>query len=237
MKFNRAAIFVVSNVEFVAPQFQLLRDWERLLKGLHDNIAPSYPFSAYDVTIDTRSSLADRVLRISLFRGNGIIDIYIDRLSVSFSNLIHDSDITIALDCMNLIEKSLLSYLGIELIREFNIRPTINYISSNNDMSVRDFLTNRFRPSEYFELILKEDDCRTNIFAKFEFQSMDNAWRVGIDLMASTLDEKTLILTCNSYYDPNSRYSDSMIRGQHLIDLLTEFLAQSRIEITTGARF
>lgn len=231
MEFSIEAIFIGLDFVFKSPQFKLLSDYPILLGNFHKHIAGRYPFSTSDISGSGKSGYSNLVAGISLFRGNGQLDVYLDKFSASFVNLVNQNDIDTALDCMTLAEKSLYDIISNEEFLEYNIRPIIHYRSKDDNDSVKDFLTDNFRPQRKYTFISSDKSMAVNNGAKFEFESIVEKWRIGIDLYRSTFDDSVMILNCNSCYLPDGKFNTTTERGNHLSELIGMFLNQVGIKI------
>ena len=236
MEFYPEAIFIGFDVVYKSPQFKLLTDCPALLQSFYKHIAERYPFSTSDISGGLKTEYSNFVARISLFRGNGRLDIYLDKFTASFENLISAKDGEVALDCMQLAEIALTNFVDSSDILEFNIRPIVHYRSKKPDETVRDFLTRRFNPAQQYSFPSNDSEMTIHHGAKFEFESSKEKWRVAIDLYRSTFDDSVLILNCNSYYSPTGVLNTIMERGRHLERFIEMFLQQVGINIDRSSR-
>ncbi len=69
---------------FFGSGFDLSARNMEVLRSFHEGIGSSYPIRSSDMQISRGDRLSEVRVRISLFGGNGLIDVTEDRLSISF---------------------------------------------------------------------------------------------------------------------------------------------------------
>ena len=84
--------------------------------------------------------LSDVNVRITLFNGNGIIDVSVDRMSLAFNNLRTEKDLTICKDCISLSEEALHKSLPAVSPRIIAIKPTVFLELNGGQENVANYL-------------------------------------------------------------------------------------------------
>ena len=110
MKFSIEWFNMTYDVEFAAPAFDLPSNNTSVLKAFYETIHPRFPINSRDMHVAGGNSLSDVHVRITLFNGNGVIDISADRMSLVFNNLRTIEDLTTCKDCFSLSEEALQSH-------------------------------------------------------------------------------------------------------------------------------
>ena len=84
---------------FRIPLFELARKNADVLKILHRHLTPYASINSSDMHALGGGALSDLKVRISLFRGNGILEITADKFSAIFKNAVGQKDIDLIKNC------------------------------------------------------------------------------------------------------------------------------------------
>jgi len=175
------------DAEFSVPPFDLPRRDTDLLKSLHQFIHPRFPIRTADMHVFGGTTLSDVCVRVTLFGGNGTIDVTADRLSTRFTGLRQHQDLDICNQCIALAEQALRSTLPDVVIGLVSIRPMLTLRLGDEPMDAREYLRAVVRPAVDMDLdglgaaalhpcINLEVQIRKTLSALFRDEAVENEW-------------------------------------------------------------
>ena len=80
---------------FAAPSFDLVQTGAQLLRSLHNSLHPRFSISPSDMHALGGTKISDVRCLISVFAGNGHIEVAADRLAMTFNNIRTSADLAI----------------------------------------------------------------------------------------------------------------------------------------------
>lgn len=98
---------VEHEAHFSAPLFDLADHSTEVLRCFHDEASSKYPIRSEDMWISKGVQLSEPRVGIDMFGGHGLIDVTVDRLSVSFKSVRNARQAAICRDCISLSESAL----------------------------------------------------------------------------------------------------------------------------------
>lgn len=93
--------------DFSAPLFDLADRSTEALRCFHDGFSSKYPIRSEDMWISKGERLSEPRVGIDVFGGQGLIDVSVDRLFISFKSLQNEKQAGICRDCISLGERTL----------------------------------------------------------------------------------------------------------------------------------
>ena len=93
MQYQTTWLDIVYEATFSTPAFRLARENIEVLSILFKHLAPQYSVRPSDMHVSGGTALSDVKARISLFTGNGVLEITADKFSATFTNAVGQQDI------------------------------------------------------------------------------------------------------------------------------------------------
>ena len=110
---------------FAAPSFDLVQTGAQLLRSLHNSPHPRFRISPSDMHALGGTKISDVRCLISLFAGNGHIEVAADRLAMTFNNIRASADLAICKDCMTIVQEVVTQALRDTSILNASLKPTL----------------------------------------------------------------------------------------------------------------
>lgn len=209
---------------FRNPVFELARENVDVLKIFHRHLTPRFSVSSSDMQAMGGNALSDLKARITLFRGNGVLEITADKFLAIFKNAVGQSDIETIKDCVTSGLTALAEWSPDLRYREEVIRLTA-FLSLKEGMDARDnFLHNLIGSKMPF----RADDfgaSKIHSGLKAEFENPGD-WMIGFDVYRSWASEDMLIVNCNATYQESSALATFEDKTAHAGKIFTDFLAK-----------
>ncbi len=217
------------DVEFSAPSFDLPISNVNVLRVFYETIHPRFPINARDMYVTGGNLLSDVHVRITLFNGNGSIDISVDRMSLVFNNLMTREDLTICKDCISLSEEALHKSLPNVSVRTIAIKPTL-YLGLNGDQEdVSNYLARL--PATNLKLDLSAFGSTVqHPGINLEVDNYDERWNAIFHAFQDRTRVASLTLFCSAVYRADGKVRGLENRAKHLEQLLNTFLDSISLE-------
>lgn len=229
MKAKIERINLLYEVEFASPSFDLPTSNVNVLKDFYETIHPRFPINTPDMHVTGGNLLSDVHVRITLFNGNGIIDISVDRMSLTFDNLRTESDLTICKDCISLSEEALQKSLPAVSVRIIAIKPTL-YLGLNGDQEdVTNYLARL--PGANIKLDLSAfGSAVQHPGINLEVDNFEEKWNAIFHAFQDRTGVASLTFFCSAVYRANGTVRGLENRANHLEQLLKTFLDSVGLE-------
>lgn len=217
------------DVEFDPPAFALPKAGTDVLKALYEKIHPRFPINTRDMQVTGGNELSDVRLRATLFGGNGVIDVRVDRMSLGFDNLKKEADLTECKDCVRLSEAALQDSLPAVHFREVAIKPTLFLKLKGGEEDVENYMSRL--PGTRIRLDLSEFGAAVQRpEVSLEVGNPEEGWYVLFHAFRDREEASSLILSCQAFYQANGRVRGLEDRADHLKKLLKAFLGGMGLE-------
>lgn len=229
MKANLEWMNVTYDVEFSAPSFDLPGSNTTVLRALYETIHPRYPVGTQNMQVVGGNLLSDVHVRITLFNGNGVIDVSVDGMSLVFSNLKTKDDLAVARDCISLSEEALQSSLPDISVRAVVLKPTLflelggGQEDAGNHLSRVMGSTVKFAQAAF-------GNATTHPGVNLEVENADEGWNAIFHAFRDRTRASSLILSCHAVYGTESKVRGLESRVDHLEQLLKAFLERIGLE-------
>lgn len=222
-------INLLYEVEFASPSFDLPTSNVNVLKAFYETIHPRFPISAPDMHVTGGNLLSDVHVRVTLFSGNGIIDISVDRMSLTFNNLRTESDLTICKDCISLSEEALHKSLPTVSARIIAIKPTVFLELQGGEQNASNYLSQR--PGSSIELDLSAfGSAVQHPGVNLEVDNIEEKWNAILHAFSDRTKTSLLTLFCSTVYRADGKVRGLENRANHLKQLLKTFLDSIGLE-------
>ncbi len=218
------------DVEFDPPAFALPKTSTDVLEALYERIHPRFPINTRDMQVTGGNQLSDVHLHATLFGGNGVIDVWVDRMSLGFGNLKKEADLTECKDCIRLSEAAMQDALPSVRFREVAIKPTLFLELEGGQEEVENYLSRL--PGTCPQLDLSEFGAAVQRpEVSLEVGNPEEGWDVLFHAFRDREEASSLILSCQAFYQANGRVSGLEDRADHLKRLLKAFLDGIGLEL------
>jgi len=101
---------IVYEVIFSTLVFKLARENVDVLRIFYQHLAPHYSVRPSDMQVSGGTALSDVKARITLFRGNGVLEVTADKFSAAFNNAV-EKDFETIKDCVSISLSALAEWL------------------------------------------------------------------------------------------------------------------------------
>lgn len=218
------------DVEFGSPAYELPKTSTDVLKALYERLHPRFPINTHDMQVTGGNRLSDVHVRATLSGGNGVIDVWVDRMSLGFDNLRKEADLTGCKDCIQLSEAALQDALPAVRFREVAIKPTLFLELEGSEGEVETCLSRL--PGTCPQLDLSEFGAAVQRpEVSLEVSNPEEGWDVLFHAFRDREEASSLILSCQAFYQANGRVNGLEDRADHLKRLLKAFLGGIGLEL------
>ncbi len=182
--------------EFSSPLFDLPGRNTELLKSLHQSIHPRFLLRTRDLHVFGGTSLSDVCVRVTMFGGNGTIEVTAEKLSVSFNGLRGEQDTAICNECLILVEQALKKALPEAEITTFTARSTLSLRLGDGSVVARDFLRQVVRPGIDMELN-GLGSAALYPCINLEIRNEDEGWKAVLHAYDNAVEKSSIIASCS----------------------------------------
>lgn len=220
---------VTYEVTFKEPAFAVPQSAVPILDSFYKALAPRYGIRVSDLQITSGNLLSDMAVRVTLFRGNGSLEVSVEKFSGKFQGLKTEEDVMAVKDCLNLSGDALNKALP-----DFSERATA--------IGTTAWLTCDTEESEIKELLKNFGESGTNIpFEEFgateinysqkaAFSNTEESWSVAFGLERSAIPGSHVFFDCNANYLNGGRYNSLDERVEHVRRIWLGVLQNFRLE-------
>lgn len=222
------------DADFAVPPFDLPRRDTDLLKSLHQFIHPRFPLRTTDMHVFGGTTLSDVCVRVTLFAGNGTIDVTADRLSIRFTGLRQPQDLAICNECIGLAEQALRSILPDVVIGLVTIRPMLTLRLGDESTDAREYFRGVVKPAVDLDLD-GLGPAALHPCINLEVENDDERWRAVLHAYPSGVDRASVVVACSIIYTESPDPRSSEERNARLWRLIAALLQGLDLEIPTSA--
>ncbi|MCI0591542.1 MAG: hypothetical protein L0Y67_08120 [Gammaproteobacteria bacterium] len=220
---------IVYEVVFSTPMFKLVRENVDVLRIFYQHLAPHYLVRPSDMQVSGGTALSDVKARITLFRGNGILEVTVDKFSATFTNAV-EKDLETIKDCVSIGLSALAEWLPTMTYREHVIRgAAFLNLSSDSSTAADDFLNNLMGNKMMFrgEGI---GASKSHFGLKAEFENPEEKWVVSFDVSRSWISGDMLIVNSSAIYQGDSAMRSLDDKAAHIQMVFNSFLTTIGLE-------
>lgn len=210
---------------FRNPVFELARENVEVLKIFHRHLTPRYSVSSSDMQALGGNALSDLKARITLFRGNGVLEITADKFSAIFTNAVGQQDIETIKYCVGSGLAAIAEWSPDLAYREEVIRLTA-FLNLKGEADARDNFLHNLIGSK---MMFRADDfgaSKVHSGLKVEFENSGDKWIVGFDVSRSWANSDMLIVNCNATYQEGGALTTFDDKATHAGKMVADFLAK-----------
>ena len=220
--------------DFSAPPFDLPERATDLLKSLHLFIHPRFPIRTPDMYVFGGTALSDVCVRVTLFGGNGTIDVTADRLSTRFVGLRRHQDLDFCNQCIALAEQALRNTLPDVMIGHVSIRPTLTLRLGDESTDAREYLRGVVKPAVHMDLD-GLGAAALHPCINLEVQNDAERWRAVLHAYPSGEERSSVVIACSIIYTESPAPSSSEERNDRLWRLIAALLRGLGLETPASA--
>ncbi|MCI0401755.1 MAG: hypothetical protein L0Z68_10785 [Gammaproteobacteria bacterium] len=230
MQYETSLLDIVYEAVFSTPIFKLARENVDVLSIFYQHLAPGYLVRPSDMQVSGGTALSDVKAKITLFRGNGVLELAADKLSATFTNANAVGDIETIKDCVTISLSALAEWLPTMTYREHVIRSAA-YLSllSDSQTAADDFLNNLMGNKMAFR---GEDfgASKSHFGVKAEFENPEEKWIVSFDVSRSWIIGDMLIVNSSAIYQGDSAMKTLEDKAAHIQTVFNSFLTTLGLE-------
>lgn len=202
MNVSRIRSDVVYERSFREPVFTLGKSAAEILGAFYKALSPEFRLAMSDLTVPPANTMGDLSIRASLFNGNGILEVNVDRFSARFFNLQSDEDIEIVKSVMRLSEISLTDTIK-EIVYSDTIIRTSSWIEfEDTDDAAKKILAKYSKPRVDIDHVsLGAEEINHSI--RSSVYNGSAGWAINFGLEISELPGYHIYFLCNAAYAEN----------------------------------
>ncbi len=223
MKTSLEWMNVTYDVDFAAPSFDLPISNTSVLKAFYETIHPRFPINARDMYVSGGNLLSDIHVRVTLFNGDGVIDISVDKMSLVFNNLRTEKDLKICRDCISLSEEALQKSLPDVSVCTVAIKPTLFLELIGGEQDAGNHLS-RLQGSSIQLDLSAFGNATQHPGVNLEVENSEEKWDALFHAFRNQIRASSLILSCQASYRADGTVRGLENRANHLKQLLLAFL-------------
>lgn len=219
---------IVYEAVFSTPMFTLARENVDVLRIFYHHLAPHYSVRSSDMQVSGGATLSDVKAKITLFRGNGVLEVTADKFSATFNNAVEKDTETIK-ECVALSLSALAEWLPTMAYREHAIRGTA-FLSllSDSPTAIDDFLYSLIGNKMTFR---SEDfgASKSHFGLRAEFENPEEKWIVNFHVSRSWSGDM-LIVNSSAIYQADGMMKSLESKVAHVQTAFTSFLTAIGLE-------
>ena len=214
---------VEHEANFSAPLFDLADRSTEVLKCFHDEVSPKYRIRSEDMWISEGIQLSEPRVGIDLFGGHGLIDVTVDRLSVSFKSVRNARQAAICRDYISLSELALRTAFPELAVSTAAFKLTLSLQLDDEATSANQHLSQVTEPSFKGDLGAFGSVCalpRVNL----DVDNDEEHWRASFFAHGRGRDPLLLNASCRLWYHKDTTMRHLADKLLHMERLLSAFL-------------
>ncbi len=215
MQYETSLLDIVYEAVFTTPIFKLERENVDVLSIFYQHLAPAYVVRPSDMQVSGGTALSDVRAKITLFRGNGVLEVAADKFSATFTNAV-GKDIETIQDCVTISLSALAEWLPTMTYRQHMIRSAAHLsLLSDSPSAADDFLNNLMGNKMAFRA---EDfgASKSHIGVKAEFENPEEKWIVSFDVIRSWMSGNMLFANSSAIYQGDSAMKTLEDKAAHI---------------------
>ncbi len=223
MQYQTTWLDIVYEATFSTPAFRLARENIEVLSILFKHLAPQYSVRPSDMHVSGGTALSDVKARISLFTGNGVLEITADKFSATFTNAVGQQDIETIKDCIATSLSALTEWLPNLTYKEHVFRITAFLSLLSDCQTATDDFLNGLMANK---MVFRHEDfgaSKVHYGVRADFENSRENWIVGFDISPS-LRGNTLITNSSARYQGDSAITTLEDKAAHIQSVFTSFL-------------
>ncbi len=224
---------MVYEAGFSAPLFDLPGRNTELMRSLYQLIHPRFQLRIADLHAFGGNALSDVCVRVTMFGGNGTIEVTAERLSIRFNALKSQHQTVICSECIALAEHALKEALPDAVIATAGIRSTLSLRLGDGSVAGRDFLRQAVTPGVRMDLIGLGNAVQFPC-VNLEFRNDDEGWQAVLHAYGNAVEKSSIIASCWMAYLDSQRghlHKDCISLQQGLLEALLKGL---KIKMTSA---
>jgi hypothetical protein len=213
---------IVYEVVFSTPMFKLVREDVDVLRIFYQHLAPHYLVRPSDMQVSGGTAPSDVKARITLFRGDGVLEVTVDKFSATFTNAV-EKDLETIKDCVAISLTALAEWLPTMTYREHVIRgAAFLSLLSDSPTAADDFLNTLMGNKMAFR---GEDigASKSHFGLKAEFENPEEKWIVSFDVSRSWISDDMLIVNSSAIYQGDSAMKSLDDKAAHIRMVFNSF--------------
>ncbi len=222
--------------EFSSPLFDLPGRNTELLKALHQLIHPRFPLRTADMHALGGSALSEVRVRVTMFGGNGTIEVTPEKLSIRFNGLGSEQNLAICNECLALAEQGLKRALPETVIAMVTVQLTQALRLGDGSVDARDFLRRIVKPGIDMDLT-GLGNAALYPCINLAVRNEDEGWQAVLHAYDSATENSSIFASCRvAYPDPPEAHSheEYLDRLRRLLETLLQGLDIEMAPIPTN---
>jgi len=227
MKFSTELLSIDYELEFTKPKIRLADFANQTLECFYNIINPCYPLKLSDLQW-IPSTVASNFIQVTLFSGNGILQVLPEKFAGRFTNLKSKEDIEIIVQCIPLCEKALA-----QAFPETKFEKTVVKISFWLKIEGGESTAETILQKGASGLGLTIDKFNATGFEhslRAIINNQDEKWDVEFLLEKSAIEAYDLFFILNTTYFKDSNYDSLDKRANHIENILPKLLSHFGLE-------
>jgi hypothetical protein len=216
---------------FTAPLFSLAAAPVEILKAVHARVSPKYRLNSSDLAVDSGRSMADVRAKVSLFGGNGVLEISADSLSARFNNPTAPKDLEVVKDCIQLALDALFDSTGTDNVafsaEVVSLRMFAELLDNPSD--ARSFLRSLSKDTRVYKAN-QHLSAEVVPGLKYELEKSKDKWHFSFDVSRAIRAENELFISSSTSFLEGSAFQGLEAKARHIEALLDAAFAWLGLE-------
>lgn len=210
--------------------FELTQDdgHSKALKLFYEKIHPRYGMYAANMQAISSSRLSEVKLRMELFNGQGVLELYADKFSANFKNAVIKTDIGIMKDCIMLSLDALAGFMPQNPIKEHVFKLSTRIVLQGEDNNAGKFLD---MLASGIDIDAKKLDA-TFVHSGFrrEIGNEKKGWNFTLDFLRSNVADDEIFILLNAQYQEDGAYKSLSERAEHFGNMIDSVFSFAGLE-------
>lgn len=229
MRYSVARLNVTYERPFKQPVFEASKSAAEILGNFYSTLNPTYPLKMSDLTATSALSMGDIAIRVSLFSGNGLLDLSIDKFTAMFEGLRLDQDVEVIKDVIVKSESVLSSSLPNIDFKGTNIKTSAWLICEDGAEAAR-YVLDRYGAPKVGLAYKKLGAGEIKIPVRGVITNKNEGWSTNFLIDLSEMTGAHLFFLCGSSYEEGGKYSNFVERSGHFESIYRNLLENHELQ-------
>lgn len=233
MRFTTRWMEVTYEAFFAGPVFELPAGQVALLRAFYEAVSPRFAVGLNDLQVAGGASIGDVRARMVLFGGNAVFEISPEKFTAIFSALRTESDITVAKDCISLVNQALVSTFSAASYREWVLSPTAYLELQGSDTAAIEFLDRYAGRKDPQLRAAKGGKVHYGLLADIENPGEKSRTNVRIERLFS--QQRILLISLRSIFQRDSTFQAFEDQAAYVESVANSVLKDIGLEFSPNA--
>lgn len=229
MQSSAIRLDVVYERPFVRPMFQVSRSAVEIIECFYTTLTSEFLIAMSDLTVAHAQSMADIAIRTSLFGGNGLLELNVEKFTARFEGLRTKDDSDVAKNVILLSEAAMEKALPEAQYKGALIRTSAWMACDGGERAVQNLL-NKYGTPKLAVSPSKFGADNVKPLIHTEYTNEREGWHVKLFMDLSELAGAHLYVLCNGTYTEDGKFVTFEERANHLENIYKDLFKHYDLE-------